>query len=153
MKFLLTVALFLLNQSLFAREELQLGVILGAPTGISAKLGLGDNRSIDAAFAKSLDHDLGLEFTSDYLIEKARSFDIDAPSPLDMYFGIGARIGIIDNGAHDGDLSFGPRAPIGVTYNFMNPNIQFFTELALILNVVPHTEVDLEAAIGARYRF
>lgn len=153
MKIYLTMAILLFTQTSFSREELQLGVILGAPTGFSAKLCLGNSRAIDMAFAKSLDRDLGLEFTADYVIDKARSYVIDGPTPLDLYFGIGARISIIDHGAHDGSLEIGPRAPIGFSYNLINPNIQIFTELALILNVVPDTDIDLEGAIGARYRF
>lgn len=153
MKIYLTLVILLFVQVALSREELQLGVVLGAPTGISAKLSLGNNRAIDMAFANSLDKDLGLQLTADYLIDKARSYQIEAPNPLDLYFGIGARIGLIEHGIHDGDLSIGPRTPIGVSYNFSNPNVQIFSELALVLNVIPYSDVDLEGAIGARYRF
>jgi hypothetical protein len=153
MKIYLTLVILLFVQTTFSREEMQLGVILGAPTGISAKLSLGNNRAIDMAFANSLDKNLGLELTADYLIDKARSYQIDAPSPLDLYFGIGARISIVEHGAHNGKLSIGPRTPIGVSYNFTNPNLQIFSELALILDVIPYSNIDLEGALGARYRF
>lgn len=153
MKFFLALAMLLMMQNTFAREELQLGVILGAPTGISGKMSLGNNRSIDAALAYSLVNDLGLVFQADYLVENAHSFSINAPHPLELYFGIGARLAIIDHGRHEDDLAIGPRAPIGVSYTISNPNLQFFGELALILNVVPDTDVDLDAGIGVRYRF
>ncbi|NOT80381.1 MAG: hypothetical protein HOP07_15410 [Bacteriovoracaceae bacterium] len=152
-KLILASMFFLLAHASFAREELQLGVILGAPTGMSAKLSLGNNRSVDAALAYSLSKDLGLEFHADYLIEKAQSFYINAPEPLELYFGIGLRLAEIDRGKYDNDVAIGPRAPVGVTYTISNPNLQFFGELALILNVVPDTDVDLDAGLGVRYRF
>lgn len=153
MKILLATIILVLSQSSFAREEAQLGVILGSPTGISGKLSLGNNRSIDAALAYSIAHDLGLEFHADYLIENAHSFSINAPQPLELYFGMGVRIAVVDKGRHEDDLAIGPRAPIGVSYTISNPNLQFFGELALVLNIIPDTDVDLDGGIGVRYRF
>lgn len=153
MKVFLSAVLFLIVQTSFAREEMQLGVILGSPTGISGKMSLGNNRSIDAALAYSLSNDLDLVLHADYLIENARSFSINAPQPLELYFGIGARIAIVEQGKHEDDLAIGPRAPVGISYTINNPNLMFFGELALILNLVPDTDVDLDAGIGVRYRF
>lgn len=153
MKVFLTAALFLIIQTSFAREEMQLGVILGSPTGISGKMSLGNNRAIDAALAYSLSDDLDLVLQADYLIENARSFNINAPQPLELYFGIGARIAIVEQGKHEDELAIGPRAPVGISYTISNPNLMFFGELALILNIVPDTDVDLDAGIGVRYRF
>ncbi len=149
----LTILFLLLSSRSFAREELQLGVILGSPTGISTKLSLGNNRAVDAVIAYSIAHDLGLEFHADYLIERAHAFLIDAPEPLELYFGIGARFATISKGKHENDLALGPRVPVGVTYTINNPNVVFFGELALILNIVPETNVDLDAGVGARFRF
>jgi hypothetical protein len=153
MKLILVLSTFFLVQTCFAREEYQLGVVLGAPTGISAKMGLGNNRSIDGVLAYSLASDLTLEFHADYLIENAHAFHINAPSPIMLYFGIGGRIAVIDKGRHDGDLSIGPRVPIGLNYKMVNPNLEFFGELALDMDVVPDTNADLEAGLGLRYRF
>lgn len=153
MKFLISAVLLLLVQTTFAREEMQLGVILGSPTGISGKMSLGNNRAIDAALAYSLSDDLDLVLQADYLIENARSFNINAPQPLELYFGIGARIAVVDQGKHEDELAIGPRTPVGISYTITNPNLMFFGELALILNIVPDTDVDLDAGIGVRYRF
>lgn len=153
MKLILAVATFLIVQTSFAREEYQLGVVLGAPTGLSGKIGLGGNKSIDGVLAYSLASDLSLEFHTDYLIENAYAVHINAPSPLMLYFGIGARFAIIDKGRHDGDVAMGPRAPIGLNYKMVNPNLEFFGELALCLDVIPDTNTDLEGGLGLRYRF
>lgn len=153
MKRLLAIAICFLVQSSFAREEYQLGVVLGAPTGLSGKMSLGGNRYIDAAFAYSLADDLGLELHADYLVENAHAFHINAASPVMLYFGIGGRVAVIDKGRHDGDLAFGPRAPIGLNYKMVNPNLEFFGELALCMDLVPDTNTDLEGGLGVRYRF
>ncbi|MFA6237179.1 MAG: hypothetical protein WC635_07625 [Bacteriovorax sp.] len=153
MRILLALSILLFTHSSFAREEYQLGVILGAPTGISGKMSLGNNRSVDAALAYSLSHNLGLVFHADYLIENARSFSINAPQPLELYFGIGARVAAVDKGEHKDDVAVGPRAPIGISYTINNPNLYFFGELALVLNLIPDTDVDLDGAVGVRYRF
>lgn len=134
-------------------SEFQLGVMLGAPTGVSAKANLEENRSIDAALAYSLADELGLEFHTDYLVEKAHTFSIQEGNLLNLYYGIGARIVSITKGSHDGDTALGPRAPIGLTYQINNPRVEFFGELALAFDIIPSTNLDLEGGIGLRYRF
>jgi hypothetical protein len=133
--------------------EFQLGVVLGAPTGISAKATMEQNRSIDAVLAYSLADHHGLEFHVDYLVEKARTFSIKGGGPLELYYGIGAHIVSVTHGRHDGDTAFGPRAPIGLAYQINNPNVEFFGELALAFDISPSTTLDLEGGIGLRYRF
>ena len=54
---------------------------------------------------------------------------------------------------HSGDLSFGPRAPIGLKYEMQDPSIEFFGEVAAVLDLAPTTNVDLDLGVGARYRF
>ncbi|MGZ3789643.1 MAG: hypothetical protein ACXVLQ_14030 [Bacteriovorax sp.] len=152
MKLLIMLSLLLTAQVAMAREY-QLGVILGAPTGISGKVELGKNRSVDGVLAYSLADDLSLEFHSDYLIENAHGFNVGAPNLLELYFGIGGRFAIIDKGEHDGDVAIGPRAPIGVSYKTTNPNLEFFGEVALVLDIIPETNADFEGGLGMRFRF
>jgi hypothetical protein len=133
--------------------EFQLGVVLGTPTGISAKAKLEENRSIDATVAYSLAHDLGFEFHTDYLVENVRSFSVKGGGPLELYYGIGVRLVSIRRGNHDGDTAFGPRAPLGLIYQISNPKLELFGELALAFDISPSTNLDLEGGIGLRYRF
>lgn len=155
MKLILVLTMLLIVQTSFAKEEYQLGVVLGSPTGISGKIGLGGNRSVDGVLAYSLADNRSLEFHADYLIENAHAFHINASSPLMLYFGIGARMAVIDHNhhRHDGDLALGPRAPIGLNYKIVNPNLEFFGELALCLDIVPETDASVEGGLGLRYRF
>lgn len=152
MKALFTLAIILLIKNSFATEY-QLGVVLGAPTGISGKASLPNNRSIDAVLAYSLADDLGLEFHADYLIEKAHSFATNTGSPFDLYYGIGGRVVSITKGKHDNDIAIRPRVPVGLTYQINEPKIEFFGELALAFDIIPATNLDLEGGVGARYRF
>jgi hypothetical protein len=152
MKLFITLALVILAQNSFATEY-QLGVVLGAPTGISGKMSLDNKHSIDAVLAYSLADELGLEFHADYLVEKAHSFATNSGSPLDVYYGIGGRVVSIKKGKHEDDIAFGPRAPLGLTYQISDPNIEFFGELALAFDIIPATNLDLEGGIGLRYRF
>jgi hypothetical protein len=126
---IIIVALVILFSSIVnANEGFQLGVILGAPTGLSGKVSLANNHALD--------------------------FAIGAPQPLKLYYGIGARVGFFEHEKHrDDDLKLGVRGPIGVSYSITNPNLQFFGELALILNIVPASDVDVDGAIGVRYMF
>jgi hypothetical protein len=154
MKILLMAIAIIYSSVVSANQGFQLGVILGSPTGFSAKFNLENNRAIDLAIAHSLSNDLNLVFHTDYLVDNARSFSIGAPHPLQMYYGIGARVGFYEHKKHrEDDVKIGVRGPIGVSYSITNPNLQFFGELALVLNVIPDTDVDLDGGIGVRYMF
>jgi len=143
MKVILAILFTLLSQNSFS-DEFQLGVVLGTPTGVSAKFGLENNRAIDMALAYSLADELGLEFHADYLIENAHSFATHSGSPFELYYGIGIRAVSIRRGEHADEDAFGPRAPIGLTYKIGKPRVEFFGELALAFDLVPRTNLDLE---------
>ena len=146
------ISLLQLFQNCFATEY-QLGVVLGAPTGISGKASVDSKHSVDMVLAYSLADELGLEFHADYLVEKAHSFGTSGGNPFELYYGIGARVVAITRGKHEDDVAFGPRTPLGVTYRINNPKVEFFGELALAFDIIPATNLDLEGGVGLRYRF
>lgn len=152
MKSLIFAFLIVFSLNLLAKNY-ELGIEAGSPTGISGKMSLGNNRAVDGLLAFSLVNDYGLNIHSDYLIENAKSFEIEGPVPLELFYGIGGRFVSVKKGHYDGRLGFGPRAPIGIEYNLNNPNIDFFAEVALAFNIFPETNLDLEGGIGIRYRF
>jgi hypothetical protein len=47
----------------------------------------------------------------------------------------------------------GPRAPVGLSYNFRKVPIEVFGEIALVLDLIPATGADLDLALGGRYYF
>jgi hypothetical protein len=133
-------------------EDYALGVILGDPSGLSGKAKQDGAHSIDGALAYSSGKHHGMQFHADYLWDRARSWGT-TQGPLDMYYGLGGRL-ISYNDDHDNSkLSIGPRGSLGLDFNINNPNLEFFGELALILEVSPEMTADLDAGIGARIRF
>jgi len=133
----------------------ELGFILGSATGISAKFNLPEaNRSIDMALAYKMNSTSSITLHADYLFDNARSLQIKDINPLAVYYGLGARlVNVNSDGVNKGKTSFGPRAPIGLEYVIHNPNLTFFAEVAVIVDIVPETLVELGAGIGIRYRF
>lgn len=146
--------LALISNPLFANpnKTFGLGIILGEPTGFSAKLNLSQKVSIDGALAWSLDGDTSFHLHSDLLFHSRNIFRIDADEiqtkGFDLYYGAGARIRFRDNP----DDQVGIRVPIGLEYNFDFP-IGVFLEFAGIMNIVPNTDFSFNAGIGARYFF
>ncbi|QDK37524.1 hypothetical protein [Bdellovibrio sp. NC01] len=135
-----------------AHADNAIGVVLGSPTGASGRFGLNDGHSIEGAVAYAFGEWDGLEVHGTYLWDHARTFGTKE-GPIEMYYGLGARLIMINSGKHDGEVAVGPRAPIGLLYNFHNPNIEVFAELSATLDIAPKTDVDLDAGIGFRVRF
>jgi hypothetical protein len=141
-----------LGPSAWAHGPFGLGVIIGDPTGISGKDYLNKERAVDGALGWSSG---GFHLHGDYLIHKPNVFQIDR-YPVNLYYGLGARfISWKDNRPHheDDKSSFGPRAPVGLNLNFNDPAIEVFVELALVLEVIPSTDADVDFGIGGRFYF
>jgi hypothetical protein len=86
------------------------------------------------------------------LWDRARSFST-TEGPIDLYYGLGVRMIAVNRGSQDGKIAIGPRAPLGLIYNFNDPNVEIFGELSLALDLTPKTDVDLDVGIGVRIRF
>lgn len=129
-----------------------LGGMIGDPTGISGKLELDDKTSVDGGLSYSLGGRSGVQLHADYLISKD-SVIVAGDSDLDLYYGIGLRMITLSSGDDKGKLSFGPRVPIGLTHELKDPSVEFFGEIAVIIDLAPSTAADLDLAVGARYRF
>lgn len=140
--------------TLFANEnQFELGVVVGAPTGLSARWYLGGSHAIDATLAYSLANDRGMEMSGTYIFDKARSFNIQGGNPLYFYYGFGARIITIKTGKYSNQMDLGARAPFGLNYLFTNPNLDVFVEAVPVFDFVPQTAFDVEFGLGVRYRF
>lgn len=151
----LTTLIALISTSFFiqqAQATSAIGVVIGDPTGLSGRLGLDSGHSLEGAIASSSSRYEGLHIHATYLTDRARSFSTHE-GPIDLYYGIGVRIININDGKYDGDTAIGPRAPLGLLYNFNNPDIEIFGELSLALDITPKTDVDLDIGIGVRFRF
>src|SRR6266571_70227 len=88
-----------------------LGVILGNPTGISAKAYLARAHAIDAAVGAAFLHGSGLHIHADYLWHPVILAE-DEAFTLPLYIGIGGRMLFRGREGRTGDtLHLGPRIP------------------------------------------
>ena len=150
------------NESLTAAEKIRqgfgIGLIVGEPTGLTAKKWLSDTTAIDAAAAWSFDDFNSFQFHADYLWH---NFDLikteDLPGRIPVYYGVGARIKL--KGGNDGqgkgneDARVGVRVPVGVSYLFHDVPVDLFAEVVPVLDIVPETKFGIGIGIGARYYF
>ena len=158
---LLSLALVILaaiSPTARAEEALGLGIILGEPTGISFKNWIGDDRAIDGGIAWSFSGHESIHFHLDYLIHKEghiRTDEVQGSFPF--YYGLGGRLKLREE--NDGDNNngkgslLGVRIPLGLSHRISDAPMDFFIEIVPVLDVVPDTDFDLNAAIGARYYF
>ena len=122
-----------------------IGIILGEPTGISVKNWITSKTAVDAAVAWSV-YDPSLHIHADFLVHNFNLITV-SKGQLPLYFGLGARIRLAD------ETYFGARIPVGLDYHFSSAPLDIFFEVVPILNFVPSTTFDLNAAIGMRYFF
>jgi len=127
-------------------RPLGLGIILGEPTGISAKAWLSPSTAVDAALAWSFGKDAALHIHADYLFHNYFVKDSNS-GEVQLYYGIGAKI------RFERDSRIGARIPLGFSYLFKNAPIDFFLEFVPGLDLLPATAFSLNIAIGVRYYF
>ena len=121
-----------------------LGLILGDPTGFSAKYWVSQRNAWDFGLAWSLDGGETLHLHADYLWH---DFDLIDEPRTPVYFGVGGRLAQAD------DPVLSVRVPFGITHLVQDIPIDVFFELVPMFNLVPSTRLDLQGGIGARYYF
>ncbi len=142
-----------------AGGDIGIGIALGDPTGLSAKVWLDRSHALDFAASWSFEDDR-LALYGDYLFHfwgalgpraKHRAFD------LPVYAGIGAKLSLGGKGTghfkdHD-SAGLGMRVPLGVTMVFTEAPFDIFLEIAPGILLAPKTAFDLDAALGTRFYF
>jgi hypothetical protein len=156
----IAICLFFAIQKSVAQERgFGLGVIIGEPTGISAKLWTTSRNAFDFGLGWSIGGDrVGnykgnynggsrVHFHMDYLWH---SFDaIHSSERFPLYYGLGGRI---NSGAgYDGSVAV--RGVIGIAWVPHNTPIDVFLELVPSLQFTPTTGFGIDAGIGVRYFF
>jgi hypothetical protein len=148
-KGVLVLALAIMLFSGIARsqdKDFGLGIILGEPTGISAKKWLDDKSALDGAVAWSLVTPSSFHLHADYLYHNFNIFNVKK-GKLPLYFGIGFRIRIGD------EDRVGIRIPVGICYIFEQSPLDIFFELGPVLDLTPATRLRLTSSVGIRYFF
>jgi hypothetical protein len=156
----IALCLFLTVQVSNAQERsFGLGVIIGEPTGISAKLWTSSVNAFDFGLGWSIGGDrIGkyngnynggsrIHFHMDYLWHSFEAIHSSERFPL--YYGFGGRI---NSGAgYDGSVAV--RGVFGIAWLPHNTPIDIFLELAPSLQLTSSTGFGIDAGIGARYFF
>lgn len=143
-----------------ANKTFGLGLMFGAPTGLSGKYFLGADTAIDFGLGyipRYQDYD-GTHVHADFLWHPASMVDA-APFSLPIYFGLGARLYDRNSYSDDSDDDFrlGLRVPLGIAIDFNNVPLDIFIELAFVLDFLSDYDNDLDSSInlamGIRYYF
>ncbi|MFA4949143.1 MAG: DUF3996 domain-containing protein [Candidatus Krumholzibacteriia bacterium] len=132
----------------------ELGVILGEPTGLSAKYWTTTNTALDFGAAWSFGKDGNFHLHCDYLYHNYNIFKVDEGS-LPLYFGIGGRVRFEDDHSineHHG-TRVGLRLVLGLEYLVAAYPMSIFFEIAPIVDVAPATEGSMNGGLGIRYVF
>lgn len=129
-----------------------LGVIVGEPTGLSAKLWQSRSTAIDFGAAWSFVDDTAFHLHADILVHRFDLIHVDS-GKLPLYYGVGARVKFSENDRGNQDAHVGIRFPVGLDYLFAREPLDLFLELVPILDVAPETDVSLNASLGFRYWF
>jgi len=125
-----------------------LGIVIGEPTGINAKLFLDGNNALDMAAAWSLSGDNDLHLRVDYIFHRYQLIKVDK-GKLPFFFGLGGRVEFRENR----DDKVGVRVPVGLAYEFANAPFDVFGEIVPVLELTPDTDFEFEGAIGVRFWF
>lgn len=124
-----------------------LGIMLGEPTGVSAKYWLDNDKALDFGLAYSFFHSVSsLSLHCDYVFHNYNLIKSNLTIPV--YYGFGARLH-----ANSKDTFWGARGVIGLLYIDKENPIDAFIELAPVFNLFPETSLHFDLAIGARYYF
>ncbi|HTR51125.1 MAG TPA: hypothetical protein VMJ10_10500 [Kofleriaceae bacterium] len=113
------------------KGALGVGIILGEPTGVCAKLYLKDDRAIQVS-AGSAFVSGGLQLTGDYIFHPWILQDRDS-YVLPAYIGPGVRV--IDYPGQSGgpsQFAFGLRGVVGLLFDFKNVPLDAFVEVAVV---------------------
>lgn len=135
-----------------------IGLILGEPTGISAKLWTSKQNAFDFGLGVGLGGDR-IEYEGDYEGEGRihfhmdylwHSFDaINSTERFPLYYGIGGRF----NSGGGYDASFGVRGVFGIAWFPHSTPIDVFVELVPVFQITPTTGFGIDAGVGIRYFF
>lgn len=126
--------------------DISAGIILGEPTGLTAKWWQSGTQAYDLAVAWSAGSEDRFHLHANYLIHRPDLIVVEQ-GKLPLYFGVGARVGI----AKESEL--GIRIPLGIAYHIETHPVEVFFEIVPVFNLIPGTAFDANGGFGVRYSF
>lgn len=148
-KTLATLIIIFLSGSFIQAQpgETGVGLMIGSPSGFSAKHWLNRKNAIAAGLGFSLINDTKINLHIDYLYHLYDQFESDEEIPV--YYGFGARILT----KHNKEGVFGIRGIAGLNWFPKTERIDVFFEIAPIFVLLPEAAMDMDASLGVRYYF
>lgn len=135
-----------------AGQWLGLGVMVGEPSGLSAKSWLSKSTAVDAGLAWSFSGDKDLQVHGDYLIHNTTLLqELGLPGKTLFYYGLGGRLRLREGDGDDGKDKLGLRIPLGASWNPAAVPVDVFLEVVPVVDLVPDSEAAINAALGVRY--
>lgn len=154
---LLFVLIVLLPFGVMARgvenKTLGVGVNLGEPIGLSARLHFFDQLALDLVTGYGFDEKAFiiqpslLFYLRGILDYNGRNYS------LIPYFGAGFKTGVVTSGRHDGDGVAAMRFPIGASIVLKEGTFEISAEFAPGVEFNPKDDFDATGGIGLRYYF
>ncbi|MEO0129623.1 MAG: hypothetical protein ABIL02_05240 [candidate division WOR-3 bacterium] len=141
-------------------QHLGIGIIIGSPTGFTAKFIMTQRSALAANIGWSLGDNPKLHLTCDYqfLFPTVLQWTDDMNGEqreiknLTPYIGIGGRFKFKeDEPDHNTELNIGLRLGGGAEYKISRFGI--FLEIYPVVNILPSTDFDIEGGLGARIYF
>jgi hypothetical protein len=155
-RLLLSLLLLLCINAHAQRSGFGAGIMVGDPTGLAFKAWMGGDRAIAGGLAWSFVDEGYFHAHADLLFHKMDLITVGR-GQLPLYFGPGLRLRTWGDGNdrndNDGRTDIGVRFPVGLAYLFDGAPVDVFLEVVPTLDLIPRTDFDLDAAIGARYWF
>lgn len=128
--------------------SLGLGPMIGEPMGVGVKYWFSDKIALDGGLGWSFVDPDGVQFHADVLFHKFDLLRADTRD-LPLYIGLGGRVKFVD----EGDNRAGIRMPVGIAYLMPRQRLEFYAEVAPILDVAPTTSLEWNGGIGIRFYF
>jgi hypothetical protein len=136
-----------------SRSTWGLGLMIGDPSGVSARKWLSKERALDFGLAYSFNEYVVLMADYKWIFRDwiEDEFDTDHFHPT---IGVGMSLSALDQSVTEEDSFYlGVRIPLGVEWVIPDTRVGVFIELTPLLQIVSSTEVDIMGTLGARYYF
>jgi hypothetical protein len=119
--------------------------------GVGAKFWFNREMAADAGVGWSFENPDGVQLNADFLYHFFDLFHNVGSGELPLYVGGGVRLKFPDDSGQDNRA--GIRFPVGAAYLCHDRPLEFFIEVAPILDVAPITQLRWNGGIGFRYYF
>lgn len=144
------VAVFLVLLSISSYSQTRgfgVGIIVGEPTGLSAKYWISTQNALDFGLGYSFVKKGRVHFHMDYLFHNQNIFR--SQENFALYYGPGFRLKTVENE----DARLGVRFNVGLVWLPRNAPIDVFVEVAPLLDIIPATDFFVNAGLGLRFFF